>query len=435
MYCMQAKDIFRKIILFIITIEAKLILKKYKPKIVAVAGSVGKTSTKDAVYTALSSTFHTRKSEKSFNSDFGVPLTILGVGNGWYDPMVWIKNILIGLNLLVFKEKYPEWLVLEIGADRPGDIASLMAWIQPHISVLTRFPEVPVHVEFFSSPEELYKEDFLIADALPADGVLVINDDDERQRTYELKSPASTITYGFSQDAEVRGSGVQFRYTDKQVRGVAFRIRESDHKAEVIELDGSLGVQHAYPVLAAFAVGKTLAIPFDTLQQAFATYDPPRGRMRLIKGIKHSIIIDDTYNSSPIAVAHALTALHDVVAKGKKIAILGDMLELGEYSTEAHKEVGRQVAGVVDELYTVGIRARMIATSAHESGLATEHIHAFDDATTCANALEPFLAEGDVVLIKGSQSIRLEKAVEELMQEPEKKTELLVRQDSAWLDK
>ncbi len=432
---MPAKDIFRKIILLIITTEAKLILKKYKPKIVAVAGSVGKTSTKDAVYTALSSTFHTRKSEKSFNSDFGVPLTILGVGNGWYDPVVWIKNILIGLNLLIFREKYPEWLVLEIGADRPGDIASLMSWIQPHISVLTRFPEVPVHVEFFSSPEELHQEDFLIADTLPADGVLVINEDDELQRAHEIKSPATVIRYGFSSHAEVRGSGVQLRYTDKQVRGVAFRIRESDHKAEVIEVEGSLGIQHAYPILAAFAVGKALAIPFDTLQQAFTSYDPPRGRMRIIKGIKHSIIIDDTYNSSPIAVEHALATLSDVVAQGRKIAILGDMLELGEYSVEAHKEAGRQVAKVVDELYTVGIRARMIATSAHESGLAIEHIHSFDDAIACANALETSIAHGDVVLIKGSQSIRLEKAVEELMQEPEKKAELLVRQDSAWLDK
>lgn len=432
---MPAKDLFRTIILFIITLEAKLILKKYKPKIVAVSGSVGKTSTKDAIYTALSSTYHVRKSEKSFNSDFGVPLTILGVGNGWYDPLVWIKNILVGLNLIIFKEKYPEWLVLEIGADRPNDIASLMMWIQPQICVLTRFPEVPVHVEFFSSPEELHKEDFLVADALPADGVLIMNADDDHQSSYELKGPATTVSYGFSSKAEVRGSGVQLRYTDRQVRGMAFRVRESDHKAEVVELDGSLGIQHAYPVLAAFAVGKVLNVPFDTLLTAFNDYDPPRGRMRILKGIKHSIIIDDTYNASPIAVEHALATLKEVVAKGRKIVILGDMLELGEYSVEAHKEAGRQSANVVDELYTVGIRARMIATSAHEAGLSKEKIHAFDDALTCANALEPIITDGDVVLIKGSQSIRLERAVEELMLEPEKKSSLLVRQDSAWLDK
>src|SRR3989338_10137841 len=123
------KEIFKKIVAYILQIESRLVILKYKPKIIAITGSVGKTSTKDAIYAVLSKVSYVRKSEKSYNSEIGLPLTILGVPNGWNDPFIWLKNIFQGFELLIVREKYPAWLVLEIGADKPGDIKSVARWL------------------------------------------------------------------------------------------------------------------------------------------------------------------------------------------------------------------------------------------------------------------------------------------------------------------
>ena len=143
------RTVFKNLVVAVITLEARAVLRKYKPKIVAITGSVGKTSTKDAIYAALARGGRVRKSEKSFNSEIGLPLTILGVPNAWHNPLRWLQNIVDGLFLLVLTVEYPEWLVLEVGADRPGDIRSLAAWLPVDIAVITRLPEIPVHVEFF----------------------------------------------------------------------------------------------------------------------------------------------------------------------------------------------------------------------------------------------------------------------------------------------
>ena len=145
------KTFFKKAVVFIITLEARAVLRKYKPKIVAVTGSVGKTSAKDAIYEVLSEGARVRKSEKSFNSEIGLPLTILGIPNAWSNPFRWLQNIIDGLFVLLFTVQYPQWLVLEVGADRPGDIRSLAKWLRVDIAVITRLPEVPVHVEFYAA--------------------------------------------------------------------------------------------------------------------------------------------------------------------------------------------------------------------------------------------------------------------------------------------
>src|SRR3989304_8554200 len=152
------KLFLKQILISILKFEAKLILKKYKPKIVAITGSVGKTSTKDAVYASLSKFYYVRKSEKSFNSEIGLPLTILGVPNGWNDPIVWLQNIIEGLELIFTREKYPEWLVLEIGADKPGDIRNAASWIYADIVIIPKIGQTPGHIEFFKSLEKLIEE-------------------------------------------------------------------------------------------------------------------------------------------------------------------------------------------------------------------------------------------------------------------------------------
>ena len=164
------RGVFKSIIVWILQAEAKAVLRKYTPKVVAITGSVGKTSTKDAVYAVLSKKYHVRKSEKSFNSEVGVPLTILGLGNAWGNPLHWLQNIIDGLSLIVTTRPYPEWLVLEVGADRPGDIRSLASWIKVDVAIITRLPEVPVHVEFFDSVEAVIEEKASLMDAVRPGG-------------------------------------------------------------------------------------------------------------------------------------------------------------------------------------------------------------------------------------------------------------------------
>ena len=160
------KNFLKRIIVAILTYEAQLLLLRTKPTIVAVTGNVGKTSVKDAIYEVLKGTIHTRKSEKSFNSEIGVPLSVLGLESGWNNPLLWLKNIIDGLLLVIHPGTYPKVLVLEMGVDRPGDMDALTTWIRPHVVVLTRLPDVPVHVEFFDSPEAVCKEKIKLVHAL-----------------------------------------------------------------------------------------------------------------------------------------------------------------------------------------------------------------------------------------------------------------------------
>ena len=196
------KSILKKIIVEIISFESQLVLKKYKPFIIAVTGSVGKTSTKDAIYTALSSTHKVRKSEKSFNSELGVPLTILGCPNGWSSLSIWLKNIFHGLELIVFNNAYPEYLILEVGADRPNDIKNLTAWLHPDISIITRVGKVAAHVEYFKDPEELAKEKAYLAKRLKKDGILILSSDDEIVKAITSDQAKETIHFGLNTNAK-----------------------------------------------------------------------------------------------------------------------------------------------------------------------------------------------------------------------------------------
>src|SRR3989344_7570348 len=138
------KQISKKIITTALETDAKLVLRKYRPKIIAVTGSVGKTSTKDAIFAVVGEALVARKSVKSFNSEIGLPLTILNCENGWSNPALWIKNIIKGLILITTRMHYPKWLVLELGASMPGDIERATLLVVPDIAVVTRFGDVPV---------------------------------------------------------------------------------------------------------------------------------------------------------------------------------------------------------------------------------------------------------------------------------------------------
>ncbi len=433
------KSLFKKAIVFIITLQARAVLRKYKPKIVAVTGSVGKTSAKDAIYEVLSRDARVRKSEKSFNSEVGLPLTILGVPNAWSNPFRWLHNIIDGLFLILFTVDYPEWLILEVGADRPGDIRSLVAWLPVNVAVITRLPEVPVHVEFFDSAEAIIEEKAALIDALRPGGVLALFADDPRTLNLQHRLPAPDariITFGFSPSAEVRGEHLTLlREEGPGTPGWPVGMSATISAGGVsvpLTIIGAVGAHAFLPALAAAAVGLSLHKPLQETVGALKSYDPPPGRMRLVRGVKDTLIIDDTYNASPAATMAALDTLALVAPKGRRIAAIGDMLELGRQSVEEHRKIGAYAVKTADLLVTVGFRARDIAQGALDAGMSDGSILQYEDSGKAGDELQNLIKAGDCILIKGSQSTRMERMVEGIMAEPERAEKLLVRQDAEW---
>jgi UDP-N-acetylmuramoyl-tripeptide--D-alanyl-D-alanine ligase len=427
------KNIFKKITAKILELLARAILRKYRPKVIAITGSVGKTSTKDAIYAVISKSFYARKSEKSFNSDIGIPLTIIGCNNAWLNPIKWLQNFWRGISLILFKNAYPEWLVLEVGADRPGDIKKVSEWLKPDLVVVTKFAKVPVHIEYFKSRDEVISEKGHLVNALKHDGILVLNSDDADVFAFRNKTTNKILTYGLLGDAKIRATNYSVYYSEDSLEpfGVHFKV-EYEGNCLPVKIIGTLGSNNIYSALAALAVGVSLGLNMVEAAGNLSRFVPPRGRMNLIKGVNKSTIIDDTYNSSPVALISALETLRDIKTRKRKIAILGDMMELGRHTVESHKEAGVLTATVCDLLVTVGLRSRSLAESAIDSGLDEDSVLQFDNSVEAGNYIKEIIKEGDIILVKGSQSTRMEKVVKEIMAEPGQASELLVRQEEEW---
>lgn len=447
-------NLFKKIVVGLLILESRLILAKYKPYIVAVTGSVGKTSTKDAIYNVLRTPAlctpdgrgicYVRKSEKSLNSEIGLPLTVIGVPNAWRDIGGWIRNLIAGLKLIVFKCEYPDCLVLEVGADHPGDIRSIAEWLRPDISVITQVSSTPVHVEFFASPEHVFEEKASLATAVKQGGALILFADNPKVLSLAERvsgKDVTVISFGTAAHAMVRGSspGVLYEKRDDMPdlmvpAGLTFVLTMNGTDTP-LSIPRIIGTSYIFPLLAAAAVGMARNVPAHAIVRGLREYDAPKSRMNIITGINGATLIDDTYNSSPDAVVSALATLRSIQTTGTKIALLGDMLELGQYAADEHRKIGREIIGAARVLVTVGPRSRATADEAVRAGLAPDHVRSFDSSTEAGEYVKGLIVRGDVVLIKGSQSIRMERAVKILMREPVRATELLVRQEREWLEK
>jgi UDP-N-acetylmuramoyl-tripeptide--D-alanyl-D-alanine ligase len=429
------KNILKKTIVFIVTWQAKLVLKRYKPKVIAITGSVGKTSTKDAIFTILSKFKTVRKSQKSFNSEIGLPLTILGCPNGWSNPFTWLENIIKGFSLIIFKQPYPEYLILEVGVGKPGDIRKNVApWLNPDMVVITRFPDKPVHVEFFENVESIIEEKSALAFALKTDGVLILNHDDEKVYNVHNKANRRTVSYGMNSNATYKATYPTYIHTVVEgmevTSGISFKLEHDGHTFPIM-LPNIVGMHYIGSALAAIAVAAEVGCDLLTSINYISEYDTPPGRLSLVEGINQSIIIDDTYNSSPVAAIAAVEVLKEMKGK-RKIAVLGDMLELGKFAEEEHHNLGVEVATVADMLVVVGPRSKYIAEGALESGFNQKELFSFDSSKTAAKFMEGVIEKGDVILVKGSQGIRLERTVAAIMAHKELKDKLLCRQEKEW---
>ena len=261
-----------------------------------------------------------------------------------------------------------------------------------------------------------------------------MNGDDEDSMKIKENSKYISIIYGTDSISDLVATEAKNYYgEDRTIEGTTFKVKYEDNVVPIV-IKGSLGVKTIYSSLAAIAVGLTQKINIVKSGEALLNFEAPNGRMKIIKGIKSTTIIDDTYNSSPGALISALKTLKDIKSKrkSKKIAVLGDMMELGKHSVEEHYKIGKIVAEVCDILVTVSVRSKKIAEGAQDALMSEENIFQFENAIEAGKNLKNIMKENDIILIKGSQSIRMEKVVLEVMLEPERAEELIVRQETEW---
>ena len=409
---------------------AQLTIWRYRPGIIGITGSAGKTSTKLAIKAVLERDRRVRVSAGNLNNDLGLPLTILGDWNAADLALVsratprgtakfrkagfWIKVIFVSVLHIIFvaAKEYPEILILEYGADRPGDIKYLLNIVRPNISVITAIGEIPVHVEFYGGPDEVAREKGRLIEYLPVGGSAILNADDPTVTNLQSRTRARVMTFGFDKSSEVRISRFENKVHNGIPIGVSFKL---EHGSAVVpvRIDNVFGRANAYAAGAAAAIGLVFGMNLITISEALARYAPPESRMELLPGIKFTFVIDDSYNASLIAMRSALETLHDLPAK-RKVAVLGDMLEIGKYTPEAHEVVGRMAAKSADVLFTVGPRAKFIAEAARGAGMKRTMIFSFDTAEEAQKPVKDFIKKGDLILVKASHSVGLNKIVKEI---------------------
>jgi len=421
-------------------IISKAILKKQQPKIIAVVGSVGKTSTKDAIHCVLENKFKVRSSQGSYNNELGVPLTILGETSGGKNILKWCRILLKGINLVLFKDKeYPQILVLELGVDKPGDMDYMLGFIKLNIACITAISEIPVHLKNFKDVDELVAEKLKVVKNLSKDDQVVLNYDNRLARLARDKTDAKIIPYGQGKKAEVRVLNItrsqdNLIYGQEKLLNLNYKLSWSQNIVPV-RMPYILGKHQAYASLAAASCGLALGMNLVEISQNIYNLKSPKGRMNLLLGIKYTHIIDDSYNASPDSTIAALQVLSELKPQGSRIAILGDMLELGLKNEEGHRKVGEVAVKSCDVLVLVGESSLYIADEAKKNGMLEDNIYQFknDETIEAAKFVQnKILKKGDLVLIKGSQALRMEKAVRELMAEPMKASNLLVRQGEEW---
>ena len=354
---------------------------RFSVPVVAVTGSNGKTTAKELIAGVLGTRWQVLKPSASFNNQWGLPLTLLKLG------------------------PEHEAVVVELGTNRPGEIAHLAGLARPTVGVVTNV--AAVHTEFLGSLDGVREEKAGLVRAVPADGWVVLNADDARVADLTRDAAARVITYGRAATAQVRAVGDAV----ETARGVTFALEAGGARATVtLALAGRHNVLNA---LAAAAVGVALGVPLEAIARGLAEAQPVAGRC-VWRAAGQVRILDDTYNANPVSLRAALETVAAGRGAGRLVVVLGDMLELGAITEEAHRDAGRAaVAAGADELVGVGRSALWAVEAARAAGLAQAH-HATTFEDTVAHLLKR-LVPGDTVLVKGSRGMRLERVVDALV--------------------
>lgn len=417
------KAMFKKFITNLLEVQAKRLLKKYKPKIVAVTGSVGKTSTKINIATVLAQRYKVLAHYGSYNVPLSVPLAMfnLTIPPNLRNPFAWLK-ILAQINRQINSGYEYEVLVLELGTDHPGEIGYFKKYLSPDIAVVTAVS--PEHMLGFGTLDAVAKEELEVAKYSKL--TLINRDDIDGSFAKLIPQGTNLSTYGTSGVAEYRF------VVDESNPGQGFKGKFIS--PEFKELSTSLSVvgeHNIRAVVAAGAVGINLGLTAKQVVSGIEKVKPIHGRMNLLRGLKNTLLIDDTYNSSPLAAIAALQTLYQFKTS-QRIAILGSMNELGEYSKQAHEEVASACdPSLLDWVVTVGEEAKIHMTPIlQKKGCRVENFNSPYDA---GNFVHKIMQSKAVILAKGSQNrIFTEEALKMLLHSTEEEKSL-VRQSPAWM--
>lgn len=405
---------------------ARQIIAKHQPIVIGITGSVGKTSTRDAIFAVVKKAYSVRKGEKNFNNEFGLPFTIIGTDGPERNPLKWLWLFAKGYLILWFGS-FPKVLIAEMGVDRPGDMDYLLSIAKPNIAVITNIGMS--HYEYFKSYEAVSLEKGKLVEALPEDGTAVISNDNELARAQTKKTSSKVITFGFADSSNVKIL-ISAEKFSVPVQTTAL-IKTNFNDFEVVF--NAIGKPHAEAVAAAVAVGLNLNIPVEKIKSGITHYKAVPGRLNFLNGIKHTVLIDDTYNASPDSMKEALDLLSRAPQQ-KKVAILGDMLELGELSQSSHEEIGAMVGRMnLEMLVTVGSLGRIFHDSALHNGMLEDKVFWFETGDEATEFVLQHLPEESIVLVKGSQGVRMEKVSKVLLADQSTAGQVLPRQYGKWL--
>lgn len=355
--------------------------RKLKVKVIGITGSVGKSTTKELVADVLSQRYSTLKNPGNLNNEIGLPLTVVSLSEGH------------------------QRAVLEMGFYVPGDIAFLCELALPEIGVVTNIGTV--HAERAGDQEAIVRGKTELVQALPPHGVAILNYDDPLVRRMQEATQARVFFYGLDPAADLWADQVE----GLGLEGIRFRLH---YAGETLYLRVPLIGRHSvHTALRAAAVGLVDGLSWQEIVNGLRM-GSPQLRLMAFKTAQGALVLDDSYNASPESTLAALNLLDEI--RGRKIAVLGDMLELGRYERQGHEMVGIRAAEVADLLITVGERGRMIANAALQAGLADAQVFQVDSTQEAIELLNTMIKEGDVVLVKGSNSMRMDRIVAALEQ-------------------
>lgn len=357
---------------------ARLWRKKLNVRVIGITGSVGKTTTKELTTTVLKQRYRTLKNPGNLNNEIGLPMTLWRLSEGH------------------------DRAVLEMGLYVPGEIKQLCEIAKPAVGVITTIGTV--HAERAGSVADIAQGKGELVEALPAapEGVAILNYDDPLVRSMEDRTRARVFYYGLSPEADLWADEVESLGLD----GIKFRLH---YQGETIYLRVPLIGRHSvHTVLRASAVGLVEGLSWQEIIQGLRV-GHSQLRLVVVETKSGALLLDDTYNASPKSMLADLNLLEEI--GGRKIAVLGNMLELGQYEKIGHEKVGIRAAEVADTLVTVGELAELIAKAARRAGLAEDKVFSFPDNETAISFLEDYLQEGDIALVKGSRSARMDQIV------------------------
>ncbi len=414
----------------ILNILAKRIISKYNPVVIGITGSVGKSSARHVIYEMLKKKYKVFCNRSKQKTDINIPLAIIGIDkveNGTLREF--IKIMLKAIKIIASKSDYPEILILEMGIERPQDMKKMLDIVKPNIAIMTNFSNPPPHVEYFKSEKHLFREKSLLFKSLGKKDLAVINFDDEHSKDIAENSKSKIATFGFGDKAGIKAeeifAGEHKWKIENGKTGISFKVFCKGTTVP-FRIPYVIGRGYIYAVLAAVAVGEHLKMNLVEMSETLSKYNPLAGRMKLIKGIRNSMIIDDSFGASPSSTMAALETFEKVTAD-RKILILGDMLELGEYRETGNKIIGKKVPESADLLFAFGENSRIVCKEAKKNGMAEDKIFYFENMDELIGKIKETIKSDDIILIKGSREMRMERVVKEIMNDPEKADELLVK--------